>query len=302
MTDFWHTFENTFGSDLVATIAEQPFVIPLSKLSIIDISGEDASGFLQNLLTNDVNQLGVNQGQLTALCNPKGRVIGLFWLIKKQDDQFLALMPHDTAAILQKRLSMFVLRSKVTIENKTDSYAAFALSSEIETAETITLSTKLDLKLIIIEQSTAIETLQQLTSDQTQLCAASVWESLLINAGIPSVYEKSSEAFTPQQINLDVVSGVSFQKGCYPGQEVVARLHYLGSPSRRLFLANYQGDKSEANSVVTDNSGNTVGHLVSSSAEKDGLALLSLKLSDIDQALYLNSDQLTNIKALAESD
>lgn len=303
MTDFWLTFQNTFNtSDLTTQLPEQAAVIPLSQLSLIEISGEDASGFLQNLLTNDVEQLASNQAQLTGICNPKGRVIALFWLIKKQNDQFFALLPCDAAGILQKRLSMFVLRSKVTIKAISDTHAAFALTQPSGKLETITLAVNLNVEFVVMEQQQAIETIKNLTAQQYQLCAPSVWELITIHAGIPSVYEASTEAFTPQQINLDIVGGVSFQKGCYPGQEVVARLHYLGSPSRRLFLVEYQGEQLTVNGLVTDTENNTVGHVVSSTVENMGQALVSLKLSEIDKELQVNSKALKIVKALAVND
>ncbi len=299
MTDVWHTFENTFGP--LATDLPEKAVIPLAQSSLIEIEGEDANSFLQNLLTNDVEQLTNNQAQLTGLCNPKGRLITLFWLIKKQENQFIALLPSDTADILQKRLSMFVLRSKVTITNITAKHAAFAITSATDITQTINLSTKLKAKLVIIEQQQAIELTQQLLDEHYQLCAPSVWDILTISAGIPSVYEASSEAFTPQQINLDLVSGVSFQKGCYPGQEVVARLHYLGSPSRRLFLVQFQGKKLTPNQLVTDDEGNTVGHIVSSTDETTGQALASLKLTNAENSLSANEKPIKVIQVLADN-
>jgi hypothetical protein len=302
MNDFWHTFDATFGESLTTTLPESPSVIPLSQLSIVEIKGEDSNDFLQNLLTNDVNQLTLNQAQLTAFCNPKGRIIILFWLIKTQNNHFFALLPEDTAAIFQRRLSMFILRSKVTIDDKSADHVALAIQGDTQAVELISNSTQLNSQFAILEQDKATETIQQLQAEGHQLCDANTWETLLITAGIPSVFADSSEAFTPQQINLELLGGVSFQKGCYPGQEVVARLHYLGSPSRRLFLAKYEGEIPDANSLVTNEQNSTVGHVVSASNDEAQLALVSLKLSDINQHLYVNSKTLMIVKALTEQD
>jgi hypothetical protein len=299
MNDFWHTFEDNFGENITSPPPQSSFVIPLSQLSIVEIKGEDSNDFLQNLLSNDVNQLDINQAQLTAFCNPKGRIIILFWLIKVQNNHFFALMPEDTAVIFQKRLSMFILRSKVTIEDVSNEYIAIALDGHTQTLDLISNSTPLKCQFAILKQDKATDEFKKLQAEEYQLCDSITWETLLVNAGIPSVKAASSETFTPQQINLDLVGGVSFQKGCYPGQEVVARLHYLGSPSRRLFIAKYQGKTPEVNSLITNELDSTVGHVVSASRDEAQLTLVSLKLSEINQNLYLNSKTLTIVKALA---
>jgi len=301
MNDFWQTFEANFGEQLTTPHPESSFVIPLPQLSIVEIKGEDSTDFLQNLLSNDVNQLDINQAQLTSFCNPKGRIIILFWLIKVQNNHFFALMPENTAVIFQKRLSMFILRSKVTIEDTSNHHVAFALDGHSQ-LDVISNSAPLKVQFAILEQHNATDALKQLLTEGHRLCDSTAWETLLINSGIPTVKAASSEAFTPQQINLDIVGGVSFKKGCYPGQEVVARLHYLGSPSRRLFLAKYQGDIPDENSIITNKQDGTVGHVVSASIDEAQLTLVSLKLSEINQDLYLNSEKLTLIKALANTD
>jgi hypothetical protein len=119
------------------------------------------------------------------------------------------------------------------------------------------------------------------------------------------VYLQSKEQFTPQQLNLDVVGGVSFKKGCYPGQEVVARLHYLGKPSRRLYLAQLKTvDIPEPNLEVADESGELAGHVVRAAMLDSGklICQLSLKLAAKDKKLFINNNEVSGLTALVENE
>lgn len=296
-----NSLEDSFNDLMTDNINEQrPVLIPLLQHSILEISGDDAVSFLQNLLTNDVDQITKSQAQLTGFCNPKGRLIALFWLIKHQDNHFFALLPNSVADILLKRLSLFKLRSKVDIKDASAIYTAFGLLPQSSSlANAVKLSTKLNAEVVIVENEQASDYAKQLLDEDWQMADSAMWEQQTINAGIPSVYAETSEAFTPQQLNLDLINGVSFQKGCYPGQEVVARLHYLGNPSRRLFLIEYAGNKPLANSVITDDAENTIGHVVSST-ENYPLALASLKLSESDKPLFIESNRVTIKEVLTD--
>jgi hypothetical protein len=135
------------------------------------------------------------------------------------------------------------------------------------------------------------------------LTAEAYWQLLDIEAGLPMVFTDSKEAFTPQQLNLDLVGGVSFKKGCYPGQEVVARLHYLGSPSRRMFLGKIQDAQLPAvNSPVTNAEGDVLGHVVQAQFVEAGTVLcqLSMKLSGLETTALLNGNEVQALTALAE--
>jgi hypothetical protein len=124
-----------------------------------------------------------------------------------------------------------------------------------------------------------------------------------IEAVLPMIFNDSKESFTPQQVNLDLVDGVSFKKGCYPGQEVVARLHYLGSPSRRLFLGSIQDTELPTiNTAVTGENGETLGHVVQAqfTADNQILCQLTMKLSGLEKTAMLAGNEVESISALAE--
>ena len=291
------------------------FFMTLGQLGVIQVAGEDAQSLLQNLLTNDVAALAINQSQLTGLCNPKGRLLAIFLLLRRNNGYQL-ILPKTMCAGLQQRLSMYVLRSKVTITDVSDTMTCIGLTpaandsikSRVLPSE-IYQATEYDDSVLIkypgspsrflcIGSASQISAFTaELLEQQWQIAAESDWELLDIAAGIPMILPETKEQFTPQQLNLDLVNGVSFKKGCYPGQEIVARLHYLGTPSRRMFQAEAQtANGVKAGDEITTDKGNIAGHVVSAQCANDNtlLMLLSLKLSEIDQDLFIHiTDQIT---------
>ncbi|MEL0084100.1 MAG: folate-binding protein [Gammaproteobacteria bacterium] len=219
----------------------------LNSLGIIRIGGEDAFEFLQGQFTNDVNQVNGAQTQLTGYCNPKGRLIGLMHLMADGGD-YLALTDRELIPALIKRLKMFVMRSAVTIEQVGDDWAVAGLWGQ-----------QIDPFLASLGQHSSEQPLlafahhgfahpatlligpaaelAQLTEAPTPILTDEQhWKWLSITAGQPWLLSDTVDAFLPQMINLDLIDGVSFQKGCYPGQEIVARTRYLGKLKRRMFL------------------------------------------------------------------
>jgi len=231
----------------------------LSQYRLIRVSGTDANSFLQGQLSNDINHVTENRSQMSAYCSPKGRTMALFRVFNFDNAYFLSL-PDEIAEATIKRLKMFIMRSDVTMDDVTELYFHFGVAGKEATAN---LKTALNLTLLPAEtdDSTIIYglCLQKLagTPDRFELIgsianAISVWNALQanckpvgqsawnlqrINAGIPEIYSKSVEAFVPQMLNLQLINTINFQKGCYPGQEIVARTKYLGKLKKRLYLA-----------------------------------------------------------------
>lgn len=321
MTDTWQeilTQQQNLND--IDNNAKQQF-IPLPQLGILQVAGEEAQSFLQNLLTNDVNALEMNQSQLSGFCNAKGRLFSIFLLVRRNDN-YQVVLPLDMCNLLLKRLSMYILRTKVTITDISTSSACIGLVQSQDNAVNniefpsndyqgidnngnliIKLPCKANSRYLAISPIEHIDVLTQLLNTQWQLMSESKWKLLDIEAGLATIYPQSKELFTPQQVNLDLVNGVSFNKGCYPGQEIVARLHYLGTPSRRLFLAEAKISLSieTAHEVVTDN-GAVAGHIVSSQPiDKDNSKLLlSLKLSALESTLLLDNIEIVNIQEFQE--
>ncbi|MDT8402946.1 folate-binding protein YgfZ [Sulfuriflexus sp.] len=244
------------------TVNEQNVIADLSPLGIIRVSGEDASDFLQGQFSNDVKQVDEQTAQLSSYCNPKGRILASFWLYR-EGDAFYILLPAETLAATLKRLRMFVLMSKVSLEDISEASACLGLAGEDATTG---LEQQLGSAPVTAGQSchhnelTAIRLpgerprylitgpvnrLQSLwqafVQDHTPV-GYQAWQLLDIEAGLPSVYAANVEAFVPQMLNLHAIDGVSFKKGCYPGQEIVARMHYLGKLKRRMYRAHIDSD------------------------------------------------------------
>ena len=296
MTDSWQTIVEKQQKLTPKENSETPSFMPLSQLGVLHIGGDDAPSFLQNLLTNDVNALNINQSQLSGFCNAKGRLLALFLLIRRQETYQLVL-PKIICTQLQQRLSMYVLRSKVTLSDESENLACLGLiAPSNNSVEQLTLSDNSyqsissNRYLCIIPHDQTDHLLANLETQNWQLTSDKIWNLLDIESGLPIIYPETKEKFTPQQVNLDLIDGVSFSKGCYPGQEVVARLHYLGKPNRRMFMAQANTQNLPiSGEIVTTISGDTAGHIVRSEIKDTNTIelLLSLKLSELDSDLFI---------------
>ena len=197
--------------------------IQIEDRALLKVSGGDAESFLQAQLTNDITLLKKNTVQLNAYCQHQGKVIALFWVMRS-DDEFLLSFPVDLVEKVISRLRMFIIISDVLIEDISEHYAQIGLINEVNPNAYI-INESLSL-LIVSSGNTDIK----INSNDEE------WIKASIESQIPEVFLSSSEKFVPQMLNLDINEiGVNFSKGCYPGQEVVARLHYLGEAKRRLF-------------------------------------------------------------------
>jgi len=198
-------------------------IIKISDRSLIKISGNDAESFLQAQLSNDIRLLDNNNVQLSCFCQHQGKIISLFWVMRSNND-FLISFPSDLVDKVIARLQMFIIMSEVKIEDMSNELTQIGLINESNTS-----AYKINNTLsLLIDISGKLNNDIDTHSDE--------WTRALIDFQIPEVFLKSSEKLVPQMLNLDINEiGVNFSKGCYPGQEVVARLHYLGEAKRRLF-------------------------------------------------------------------
>ena len=197
--------------------------ILLKNRSLLKISGKDAEEFIQNQFTNDIGKLDNKKVQINAYCQHQGKIIALFWVIR-MDESFLLSFPIDLLERIESRLKMFVIMLDVVIENVSSLFSQIGLINESSLNE-FRINDNLAL---LIEDS--INHNAELPQNEI------AWNKACFDSCLPEVYIKTSEKLVPQMLNLDINElGVSFSKGCYPGQEVVARLHYLGSAKRRLF-------------------------------------------------------------------
>lgn len=248
-------FERTPQRDALS----RGFFTPLTDLGLIAASGDDAAHFLHNQLTNDVEHLGASDARPAGYCSPKGRLLATF-LIWKAGDTIMLQLPRQIQAAVQKRLQMFVLRAKVKLNDVTDEHVALGLGGHAcgEVLKTwfpalpAAPYTKADSDagtLIRVADAFGAPRYQWIAARETAekawpaLAAALTpagtqhWHLADIHAGIPQVTQATQEQFVPQMVNFELIGGVNFKKGCYPGQEVVARSQYLGKLKRRMMLA-----------------------------------------------------------------
>ena len=200
----------------------------LKNRALLKISGKDSGEFIQNQFSNDIEKLNHSSIQINAYCQHQGKIIGLFWVMRYEDN-FLLSFPLDLADVIKSRLQIFIIMSDVIIEDISASYSQIGL---IDEKHSNAYSINDSLSLII---DNTIDKFNSKIEENTE------WILACIKSSLPEVFLATSEKFVPQMLNLDVNEiGVNFSKGCYPGQEVVARLHYLGSAKRRLF--SFQSD------------------------------------------------------------
>ena len=197
--------------------------VRLDNRALIKIAGKDSESFLQSQLSNDVNKLDNSSIQLSAYCQHQGKILVLFWVMRLKD-YFILSFPAELSERVASRLQMFVIMSDVVIEDISEQYNQIGLINE---SHSNAYSMNEGMSLLIVSCGDLNKEIDH-NDDE--------WKKACIDSQIPEVYLNTSEKLVPQMLNLDIDElGVSFSKGCYPGQEVVARLHYLGSAKRRLF-------------------------------------------------------------------
>ena len=244
---------------------------PLKDWSCISVIGSDAVDFLQNQLTNSVKSIANTpaasiasphqQNRFAGYCSAKGRLMASFWITRQdtsvngENDEatesqpaFYLFISKDLAATLAKRLSMFVLRFKVKVLDLTESidiygYAAETNESKDDLAKMVAMSGVISAELppVSINQVQTKRYLLAVPKTQAmgdvQDAVLQAWNWLEIQSAIPRITQATFEQFVPQMINMESLKGIDFQKGCYPGQEVVARSQYRGTIKRRLQVA-----------------------------------------------------------------
>jgi folate-binding protein YgfZ len=303
-----------------------PRVCALDHYTAVRVHGPDAAEFLQAQLVNDAREVSPQRSQLTGWCNPKGRLLAVFRLFRHEEAWFLRL-PSEIAAPTLQRLRMFVLRAKVQIEPLPEEWAGLALwgtGAERLLEETGTaipgavdgVAWHRDAALLRVPGEPERFELwgpQPAVAALARACErggaapapVETWELAEIRAGLPEIYPATREQFVPQTVNMDLIGALSFTKGCYPGQEIVARTRYLGKLKRRMYrLRAATGDIEPGQAVyrpersATDPAGTVVR------AAPDGTGgvelLASLRIADLEAgALRLGAPDGPTLERLA---
>ena len=282
----------------------------LSHFSLLQISGNDAFEFLHGQITGDLQQLKLHGRLFSAWCLPNGRVICTF-IIFTRDDSYFLVLPSMLKDKIVKRLSMFILRAQVTLKDVTDDYALMGLAGhdiektlvlsatdklpgtgsmiQSEHFSCIVLWDKIPRYILAIKIEHIAGLLDRITASSTS-GERTGWSLLDIEAGLPWITNSTSELFLPQMLNIDQIHGLSFQKGCYPGQEVIARLHYRGQLKRKMYLGSGQAGitPGAGDRLVHKNSGAVAGDVIDAELHPSG----SFRLLAVVETQYVDSDEL----------
>ena len=301
-----------FGAPLTIGQLQDGFVAAVTDQGLIGVSGDDAASFLHSQLTNDVEHLNQEQVRLAGYCTPKGRLLASFLLWRNASTVYLQLSRAIQAPI-QKRLQMFVLRAKAKLHDATQDeanqvilglggkHASAALPQWFDSLPDAPFS-KVEGSagtLLRVADAFGLPRYQWLTSAANaeavwpQLAAKlaqggnDAWHLSEIHAGVPQISLPTQEQFVPQMVNFELLGGVNFKKGCYPGQEIVARSQYLGKLKRRTTLVSIDGTQAAAGDelfAVSDPE-QPCGMIVN--AEPNGAggvdALVEMKLAAIEE-------------------
>lgn len=234
--------------------------LDLRALVHLRARGLDADSFLQGQLSSDLRLLTPERAQISSYNSPKGRMLAVMHLLRVGDSILIELHESIADSVL-KRLRMFVLRSKLTLENASDDIRAIGLLGDdaarlLGTAGLPVPRQPLDCThdpqrgLVVVRRIGAAPrysvagpapAVAALAAQWPTPSSTAAWRRADIEAGVAVVYPQTSDHFVPQMANLDRLGGISFDKGCYTGQEIVARLHYLGQLKRRMFTGDIDG-------------------------------------------------------------
>ena len=290
----------------------------LSHLAALRAEGADVQNFLQGQLSNDIRLVSEARAQLSAYCNAKGRMFAIFLIFQRPDGAYYLQLPAALAEPTLKRLRMFILRAKVKLDFADPGFGRIGLSgpnaeallknalgtAPVNLYDSITRDDVTVVRLpgphtryqLHAPLARLMSLWQALSAKATPVGAGS-WSWLDIMAGIPTILPGTVEEFVPQMTNLELVGGVSFTKGCYPGQEIVARMHYLGRLKQRMFRAHLEsalppqpGTPVFAPDLPDQSTGTVLDAQPSPEGGYDLLAVVHLSSKEIGELHVANND------------
>ena len=272
-------------------------VAPLTHTGLIRAQGPDAAKFLHNQLTNDFSLLGLSEARLAGFCNAKGRLQASFIGFKRSHTDILLLCSPDLLATTLKRLSMFVLRSQVKLVDASADFVIYGLAGSAVSEATKSIAgdtgevwrkTDLDaISVIHLYPADGVPRALWVAPAGTPAPAGAVltpelWAWGEVRSGIATITQPIFEAFVPQMLNYESVGGVNFKKGCYPGQEVVARSQFRGTLKRRAYLAHTDAALKAGDELFApDDASQPCGLVVQAAAAPEGGfdAIVSMQIS-----------------------
>jgi folate-binding protein YgfZ len=281
----------------VATPATGPHgALRLSDWGVIRAQGADARKFLHGQLTQDVEHLPTDTARLAGFCSAKGRLLATFIIWSTAVDEVLLACSADLLPAVLKRLSMFVMRAKCKLSDASAELPLWGLAGTLAGVDLPVTAWQLSNspERVWVRLPDALATDGAATprylaaggpSPDAPALDPAVWAGLEVQSGVARVVAATTEQFVPQMVNLELVGGVSFQKGCYPGQEIVARSQYRGTLKRRAYVVEAAADLAPGQELFhSADADQPAGMVVLAGRTVDGSAvgLVELKMATLD--------------------
>lgn len=288
----WTNYLQTLNFAPHTPCDKQAILAPLTHLAVLSVTGKDATNFLQGQTTCDIKSLVDSEPRLGAYCNAKGRTISTF-IITKQQDSFLLILPSDLLDTVRKKLQMYILRADVQLTDQSAQLCIVGLYNiELKSQSNLYKYPQLDNGFMFISSPELTRTFctELIQQQEITLLNENAWLGLDIQAGIPWLNKETTESFVPQMLNLDKLDAISFDKGCYTGQEIVARTHYLGKNKRAMYQASCVTEVSIAPGCEISDTTDTESQL--------GTVILAAKQHSTTQLLVVLKDQASDAKNL----
>jgi len=309
-----HLNDVAFADTATALVAldNNAIACPITPAGLLCFSGEETQQFLHGQLSSDVKALSENAAQYSSYSTPKGRMLASFLIFRQQDEYWLQLADELVPA-LQKRLSMYILRTKTRCVDATAERALIGIAGPkadsviqqmlgISALEELSVHHAEHFSLIalpgrrfqfVAKPAHIPNLLQQLSQAGCVFASPEFWQLSDIRAGIPWVSAATQEEFVLQMVNLDLIGGVSFTKGCYPGQEIVARTRYLGKVKRRMYRAQVNTETVQAGQDIfsMEMGGQPSGKILCAShvGTHAWEVLLVAQISSLEHGLHLDN-------------
>jgi folate-binding protein YgfZ len=273
----------------------------LDHFSIISISGADSTEFIQGQMTQDISAIGDDEARMTAILNPQGRVMSTA-LIMHWDDSIILVLNKDTVDDLIVWLSRFILRSKVTV-SRLEAHI-YGLNQNLANIESDSLDLEKEIFCLRSIETDAERTLlitkslHDFSKSSITTMSSRNWQLADIQAGIPIIYKENIAKFIPQMVNLDLINGISFNKGCYTGQEIVARVQHRGKIKRRMFHISTQQSNTEIRPGTPVLLGDSeVGTIIQSEQYKNQIHSLAVIKNDASNKKLLVNGSATKMQS-----
>lgn len=282
-----------------ATAPLSPGQTHLASWGLLRASGADARAFLHGQLSNDLQALAPGQAQWSAYCSPKGRMLAGFLVWNDADGNVMLACDGAIAPALAKRLRMFVLRSKVVVEDATTDLRIVGVLGEAAAQAPFSVRQESSATLVGLPAVQGVARQLRVEARSlplTALADESMWNVGMVRAGESWITAATQDQFVPQMVNFDALGGINYKKGCYPGQEVVARAHYRGAVKRRMYRALVEGLSTPAMAgqalISAGANAQECGQVANAVSHADGtcelLAVVSMQ-SRVESPIHLGS-------------